>query len=236
MKKITFLVAALCATMVMNAETVTDELTSALFKATGTSYTAFSDVTLANSGAVLAGNSAKSNSDAIQLRSKNSTAGIVTTASSCKLTKVVVVWDAETSSTGDRQLDVYGKSTAYTAASDLYNNDTKGELLGSIICGTSTELVIPEASQVEYIGLRSKDGAMYITSISLVWEKSEGGEPTAIENVEMPAIYANNGTIYGAEGARIFTISGMDVTEQNGSLNGIYVVTFNGKAQKIAVK
>ena len=59
---------------------------------------------------------------------------------------------------------------------------------------------------------------------------------TAIENVELSNVYANNGTIYGAENGRIYTILGMDVTEQNGSLNGIYVVKANGKTQKIAVK
>ena len=60
---------------------------------------------------------------------------------------------------------------------------------------------------------------------------------TALETVEMSNIYANNGRIYGAEQGRIYTINGMDVTEQNGQLsNGIYIVKVGAKATKIAVK
>ena len=60
---------------------------------------------------------------------------------------------------------------------------------------------------------------------------------TALETVEMLNIYANNGRIYGAEQGRIYTINGMDVTEQNGQLsNGIYIVKVGATATKIVVK
>lgn len=60
---------------------------------------------------------------------------------------------------------------------------------------------------------------------------------TAIESVEMSNIYAHSGRIYGAEQGRIYTINGMDVTEQNGQLsNGIYIVKVGATATKIAVK
>ena len=63
------------------------------------------------------------------------------------------------------------------------------------------------------------------------------GSTTALETVEMSNIYANNGRIYGAEQGRIYTINGMDVTEQNGQLsNGIYIVKVGATATKIAVK
>ena len=63
------------------------------------------------------------------------------------------------------------------------------------------------------------------------------GSTTAIESVEMSNIYAHSGRIYGAEQGRIYTINGMDVTEQNGQLsNGIYIVKVGAKATKIAVK
>lgn len=63
------------------------------------------------------------------------------------------------------------------------------------------------------------------------------GSTTALETIEMSNIYANNGRIYGAEQGRIYTINGMDVTEQNGQLsNGIYIVKVGAKATKIAVK
>lgn len=63
-----------------NAATVTDVLTANLFTATESSYTDFSNVTVTSS-AVYAGNSAKSDNGAIQLRSKKNNSGIVTTAS-----------------------------------------------------------------------------------------------------------------------------------------------------------
>ena len=59
---------------------------------------------------------------------------------------------------------------------------------------------------------------------------------TALQNVEMAEIYAENGTIYGAEGMQIFTITGQNVTEMNGQLNGVYVVKCADKAQKIIVR
>lgn len=64
----------------------------------------------------------------------------------------------------------------------------------------------------------------------------ETSPATALENVEALEVYAENGRIYAAEGARIFTVSGIDVTEMNGQLNGIYIVKVGNQATKIAVK
>ena len=61
-------------------------------------------------------------------------------------------------------------------------------------------------------------------------------EATALQAVTVANIYANNGRIYGAEGMRIYTVSGMDVTDQNGQLNGIYIVKAQTGVYKIAVK
>ena len=128
----------------------------------------------ATSSAVYAGQSAGSN-DAIQLKSKDSTSGIVTTKSGGKAKKVVVEWQSATSS--GRILEVYGKNSAYSAATDLYNTSTQGTLLGTIVYGTSTELVIE--GDYEYIGMRSESGAMYLTSISITWDASAGVTPVA---------------------------------------------------------
>jgi sorbitol-specific phosphotransferase system component IIA len=49
-------------------------------------------------------------------------------------------------------------------------------------------------------------------------------DPTAVEEVEALGIYATNGTIYADEAIAIYTLAGVDVTAQNGSLYGIYVV------------
>ncbi len=62
--------------------------------------------------------------------------------------------------------------------------------------------------------------------------------PTAIEQVEVANIFAANGTIEGlSKDARIFTVSGMEVTEQNGSLSGgVYIVKMAGQTHKVAMK
>ncbi len=148
--------------------TYTDTLVSSMFKATSTTYTEFSGVAGTN-GAVYAGKSAKSsNGGYIQLRSSKSEDGIVTTASGGKVKKIVVEWD-EANTTAGRTLDVYVSNTAYTSATELYGTSVVGEKIGNIVKGTSTELVIE--GDYDYVGLRSNNGAMYIKSITITYEK-----------------------------------------------------------------
>ena len=133
---------------------------------TTTSYTDWTNTSI-SSGATYKGQSAtkSKNQEYVQLKSKDSTSGIVTTKSAGKVSKVIVVWDA--SNSAGRTLDIYGKNTAYSAASDLYNTNTQGKKLGSIVMGTSTELAIE--GDYAFIGLRSNDGAMYLEAIYIVW-------------------------------------------------------------------
>ena len=141
----------------------TDVLNRATTEITGTSYADWSGKT-SNSDAVYAGNSAGGN-DSIQLRSNNNNSGVVSTASGGLVARIVVVWESHTAN--GRTLNVYGSNTAYTAPSQLYAEGTQGTLLGTIVCGTSTELVI--SGSYAFIGLRSASSAMYITSISITW-------------------------------------------------------------------
>ena len=148
--------------------TITDTLTRELTGIEGTTYTKWSGKT-STSGVVYAGQSA-GGKDSIQLRSSNSNSGIITTNSERNAKKITVSWQSDTSS--GRTLDVYGKTSAYESASDLYNSSTQGTKIGSIVCGTSTELEIPVG--YTYIGLRSNSGAMYLSEINIYWEN----EPT----------------------------------------------------------
>lgn len=141
-----------------------DVLDLAFTGVSGSNYTEWSGKAGSASPAVYAGQNAGGNS-AIQLRSNNNNSGIVSTTSGGKVKKIVVVWESHTSN--GRKLDVYGSNTAYTAATDLYG-DNKGTLIGSIVMGTSTELEVTE--DFTYVGLRSNNGAMYITSITISWE------------------------------------------------------------------
>ena len=131
-----------------------------------TSYSSWSGKNGSSSSAVYAGNSAGGN-NSVQLRSSSSS-GIVSTTSGGTVTKVKVTWNANT--TSGRKLDIYGKSTAYSAASELYNNSNQGTKLGSIVYGTSTELTI--TGDYAYVGLRSNDGAMYLSKIEITWENN----------------------------------------------------------------
>ena len=144
----------------------------------GDSYTAWNDISCTNenhSTAVYAGESMKGSNNTIQIRSSVSEGhhtGIVTTNSGGKVKKVTVEWNSST--TNGRTLEVYGKNTAYDGrfgASDLYEDETAGQLLGSIVKGTSTSLTIE--GDYKYIGLRSESGAMYLTSITIEWEKAD---------------------------------------------------------------
>ena len=147
---------------------VTDVLTRATTGVSGTNYKDWTYESTTTS-AKYAGNSAGGN-ESIQLRSNNSNSGIVTTVSAGVVKKIVVTWNANTAS--DRQLEVYGKSSAYTNASELYSTSTQGTKIGTINCGTS-ELVID--GNYQYVGLRSKSGAMYLSEIQIVWEGANGG-------------------------------------------------------------
>ena len=150
---------------------VEDKLVSSLFPANSTTYVDFTDVKVL-SNAVYAGNSSYNN-NGISLRATNPS-GIVSTTSGGKVKSVVVEWISNTAS--GRTIDVYGKNTAYSTAADLYNTTSQGTKIGSIIYGTSTELTI--SGDYQYIGLRSNDGALYVSSITISWDasgSSEGG-------------------------------------------------------------
>ena len=154
---------------------VTDVITADKLAATSTSYTDFSNVKI-SSNAVYAGNNAKTTTGDIQLRSSNSNSGIVSTTSGGKATKVSVVWASGTAD--GRTIDIYGNNSPYTNAKELYStgtNTNQGTKIGSIVCGTSTELVID--GNYPYVGIRSNSGALYLESVSITWE-SGSSEPT----------------------------------------------------------
>ena len=65
-------------------------------------------------------------------------------------------------------MDVYVSNTPYTSATELYNT-VVGEKVGGIVKDKSTELTID--GDYEYLGLRSNNGAMYIKSITITYEK-----------------------------------------------------------------
>ena len=150
-------------TPIWNLDDGIDVLNKA-FTGSPSSYTDWSNKTGA-SGAVYAGNSSGDN-DSIQLRSNNNNSGVITTTSGGNIKKVSVIWESHTQS--GRTLNVYGKNTAFTSASDLYSANSQGTLLGSIEYGESISLTI--SGDYRYVGVRSDDGAMYLNELHFKWE------------------------------------------------------------------
>ena len=148
------------------SSTKTDTLTPAL---TGnpSSYTEWSGKT-DQSTAVYAGQSS-GGTDKIQIR-KTSPSGIVTTTSGGTVLSVSVKWAS--GNTSGRILNIYGKNTAYDDATDLYDSNKYGTLLGTITEGTSTNLVI--TGSYAYIGIIPSTGAAYLTHILVNWSTSGG--------------------------------------------------------------
>ena len=166
---------------------VTDILTRDLTGVTGTSYASWEGVT-SNSNAVYAGQSAGGN-ESIQLRSNNNNSGIITTASGGDVASISVIWNENTAN--GRTLNIYGSSAPYSSPTELYNADTQGTLLGTIVNGTSTELIID--GSYSYIGMRSASGAMYLTEIDITWTEG-GGTPTVAMPTfsPTPGIYSDD--------------------------------------------
>lgn len=149
---------------------ITDQLTATSLDL-GSSYANFT-ATSSTTGITFKGQGMANSTGAIQLRSKNNNSGIIITdnPNGYTLKSITIEWNSNT--TDGRTLDIYGKNTAYTSsdASDLYSTDaaTQGESLGSIVKGTSTSIDI--SGSYQFIGMRSNNGAMYITKITLVWQ------------------------------------------------------------------
>ena len=214
------------------ATTTVDVLNRDFTGITNTTYTDWTGT--GASGTVYSGNSAGGNSS-IQLRSSN-LSGIVSTTSFGKVTNVVVTWNSNTAA--DRTLDIYGKNTAYTDASDLYNNSTRGTKLGSIVKGTSTTLDI--TGDYDYIGLRSNSGAMYLSEIQITWEvqaanpvatptfSPAAGTYTEPQNVTLSCT-TSDATIH-------YTTDGSTPSESSPTYSGVIAVSTTTTIKAIAVK
>lgn len=148
------------------AAPVTDVLTRDVTGVTGTSYTEWTWKSEL-SGAVYAGLSAGGN-ESIQLRTDKNNSGIVTTTSGGYVKKIVLTFEGNTGTS--RYVCIYGKNSAYSSPAELYNDDTKGTLLGEIARSTDP-ITLTVNGDYQYIGLRSKTGALYLSEIKITWEK-----------------------------------------------------------------
>jgi len=155
-----------------HTDVLTRELTNVSSgSSTYSDWTYFSET----SNAKYAGNSAGGN-NAIQLRSSNNNSGIVTTVTGGIATMITIEW--QTSGTSNSStINVYGKNSAYSSPTDLYGSEL-GTIIGTMAYdGSSTSVLnLNDGNEYEYIGLRSASGAVYLTSVSIVWRTSGAGD------------------------------------------------------------
>ena len=115
------------------------------------------------------------NYNSIQMNA-TSPSGIVSTTSGGKLSKVEVEWTSDVSQS-TRSIQIYGKNTAYSSSADLYNDTDKGTLLGTIVCGSSTEYTID--GDYAFVGLRPAENCINLDKISITWSN---GTPDTYTN------------------------------------------------------
>ena len=128
----------------------------------GTSYKDWSDKD-ACSSAIYSGNTA-GNFSSIQLRNTDNS-GIVTSSSGGNAKKISVVWNSNTAS--GKTIEIYGKNTAYSDATDLYNDSNKGDLLGTISVDNNSPLEID--GDYKFIGIKSTNKGTYLDQIRIEW-------------------------------------------------------------------
>ena len=182
--------AAQTVTVTAQSEGSTDAITVDKTDAENTSYVLTEGI--AGTVAVYASQNAKAaanNGGGLQYRSNNSNSGIVSTTSGGVIKSVTVEY-AE-GKTGD--FSVWGKNTAYTNPTDLYNNSLQGTQLGTI---TATNTVLTIEDDYQYVGVRSTSGSRYILSITFVWEPYNANEPSiTIDQPGSEQVVGNTGTL-----------------------------------------
>lgn len=156
----------------------TDMLDRPFTGVTGNSYSGWEDKSGSSTSAVYEGNSAGGN-NSIQLRSGTSSgsnvhSGIVSASTGGRVTRVAVTWnntDSNKDGSGNgKALSIYGNTAAYNSVEDLYSDDTRGTLIGTLSYDENAlTTVCTITGNYDYIGLRSANGAIYLDAIYITW-------------------------------------------------------------------
>ena len=214
------------------AADVSDVFTAASLGIKGTSYADLKDFKL-TSTAKYSLNAATNDGTCVQRRSKNYS-GIVTTATGGTVKSITIKWNSETSA--GRKVDIYGKTEAYTAPADLYDQKLQGTKLGTIECGKTTELVV-EGSYT-FIGLRSTSGALYADEITVTWATSgEGTLAAPTISGTTPFEGSTEVSLKADDGAKIYyTTDGTPPTAASTLYTAPFTLNESAKVSAIAVK
>lgn len=218
LKFLTFFLTALLAFGVGWAGEVTDVITAEGIGVNSTTYTNWSDKSF-TSDAVYAGMTARktsSNKYYIQINKGSTTNGygLVSTTSGGKIKSITITINKDITD-GGRYIDVYGNNSAYTASTQLYNSTTWGTKIGEANTNNASTTITP-TDDYEYIGIRARSNAVYITDITIVWETEGGDTPT------VSSLTVNKTSLTIGEAGDSFTVTGSNLVDDIG------VTTTNG--------
>ena len=96
----------------------------------------------------------------LQMRSNNSNSGLICTKSAGKITSVTIVFNKKT--TNSAVVNIYAANVPYDTIHDMY---TGGAYVTQIACADGSKQTYLFEEDYEYIGIRSKSGAIYLDSI-----------------------------------------------------------------------
>lgn len=155
-------------------DVITQSLTGLATSGASATYNSWSDKSYSgarHSGAVYTGNTCEYVTY-LQLRGKTNS-GIITTASGGAVKRVFVAYTLSQNPQDGRITTVLGKNSAYSATSDLYSDETKGEEVGTFTYHTGDKLgYINAAADYDYIALLP-NGAIYFDEIDIFWDDAK---------------------------------------------------------------
>ncbi len=126
---------------------------------------------------------------------------------------------------------VFLPASGYRDGSDMYSVQDGGYYWSATALDSDYAYGLYFYSDEAYT---SNDGNRdYGQAVRLV--KDISSPVTALQPAESITLYTENGRIICAQEFQIFTITGQNVTEMNGQLNGVYIVKVGDKAQKVIV-
>lgn len=148
-----------------------DEILTATddFKVNGATSTTYHEFTYTSSDTEIEYNAFLSgglNQTNFQMRTEKGESGIVINANKSGYIAHSIQIEWASSSSDTRSLALYGKHKAYTAPSELHSNNTQGTLLNTF-AKSDTEFEFK--GEYNFIGLRSTDGAIYVSKITITW-------------------------------------------------------------------
>lgn len=142
---------------------VTDVLTAADFVSQSGSYKDY-DFTSSKTGAkyvaFIYGVTTK-----IQMNS-NKNKGLITSVSGGVVKSITIEFDK----TNSNAVKIYGSKKAYTATADVVDASKQGTLIKTVE-NSKTAVEVPVSDSYNYVAFASAKGALYISKITVVWEK-----------------------------------------------------------------